>query len=158
MRKKTNSNGLLVVVELGGEWPGLMRSDVAVRRVLSQSEGETPAQFAERVASSLDGLFGPGVKLTTVALACNERVDSAADSARRKLCGLSLGAMARQRGSRLYLTASARSSGRLHHALSGVARDLAAEWRTAGVEVSVEFGEQSRSSVTAAPAPPARVA
>jgi len=122
--------------------------------VLSQSEGETPAQFAERVASSLDGLFGPGVKLTTVALACNERVDPAADSARRKLCSLSLGAMARQRGSRLYLTASARSSGRLHHTLSGLAQDFAA----AGLEVSVEFGEESRSSINAAPAPSARVA
>jgi hypothetical protein len=158
MRKKMNSSGLLVVVELGGEWPGLMRADVASRRVLSQSEGESPGQFAERVASSLDGLFGPGVKLTTVALACNERVDAAADSARRKLCSLSLGAMTGRRGSRLYLTASARSSGRLHHTLSSLAQDLAAEWRSAGLEVSVEFGEESRSSVNAAPAPSARVA
>ncbi len=158
MRKKTNSTGLLVVVELGAEWPGLMQGDASARRVIAQLEGESPAQFTERVATSLDKLFGRGVSLSTVSLACNERLDDAADAARRMLCGVALGAMAPQKAGRLYLTASGRSSGRLHHALSSLAQGLSAEWDSAGLEVSVEFGEEARSSVTAAPAPTARVA
>ena len=95
MRKKPNVAGLLIVVELGGDWPSWALTGTGTRRVLTQIDGETPAAFADRVASSLDGLFGKGVVLTTVALACNERVDEAADAARRKLAGLSLGAMAK---------------------------------------------------------------
>lgn len=159
MRKKATGSGLLVVVELGGEWPGLMcAAPLAERRVLTQAEGETPAQFTERVASSIDGLFGRGIKLSTVALACNERLDDAADAARRMLCSVALGVMAKHQHGRLYLSASARSSGRLHHALSSMAQGLSEEWESAGLEVSVEFGEESRSSTTAAPAPAARVA
>ena len=158
MRKKVTGSGLLVVVELGGEWPGLMKADASARRVLTQLEGESPAQFSERVAGSIDGLFGRGIKLSTVSLACNERLDDAADAARRMLCAVALGAMAKERAGRLFLTASGRSSGRLHHALSSLAQGLSAEWDSAGLEVSVEFGEETRSSVTAAPAPTARVA
>ena len=158
MRRKVSETGLLVVMELGAEWPGLMQADASTRRVLTQEEDETPLAFAERVTGSLDSLFGRGVKLTTVALGCNERLDESATLARRRLCGLTLGAMASSRRGKLYLAASARSSGRLHHALSGLAQDLAEEWCSAGLEVSVEFGEESRSSVTAAPAPSTRVA
>lgn len=161
MRKKVTGSGLLVVVELGGEWPGVARasdgSDL-VRRVLSQAEGETPAQFTERVTSALDTLFGRGVKLSTVSLACNERLDDAADGARRMLCSAALGAMAKHKSGRFYLTAAARSSGRLRHALSSLTQGLSDEWESAGLEVSVEFGAESQSSVNASPAPAARVA
>jgi hypothetical protein len=149
----------LVVVELGGEWPGLMRADASARRVITQLEGETPSVFAERVASSLDGLFGRGIALSTVALACNERIDEAADAARRKLGGLTLGSMAKHKAGRFYFTATPRSSGRLRHSLSALSRALFDEWRTAGLEVTVEFGEESRSSEIASAAPlKARVA
>ena len=159
MRKKVTGSGLLIVVELGGEWPGLMRAaPLTERRVLAQAEGETPAQFTERVASSIDSLFGRGIRLSTVALACNERLDAPADAARRMLCSVALGAMAEHKHGKLFLTASARSSGRLHHALSSLAQGLSEEWDSAGLEVSVEFGEESRSSVTASAAPAARVA
>ncbi|HKY38746.1 MAG TPA: hypothetical protein VJN18_22545 [Polyangiaceae bacterium] len=158
MPKKVSETGLLVVVELGAEWPGLMRADASARRVLTQEDDETPAAFAERVTGTLDRLFGRGIKLTTVALACNERLDESATLARRRLCSLTLGSMAGSKRGKLYLTASARGSGRLHHALSGLAHDLSEEWRSAGLEVTVEFGEESRSSVTAAPAPAVRVA
>lgn len=156
MRKKVTGSGLLVVVELGGEWPGLMRTaPLTERRVLTQGEGETPAQLTERVAQSIDRLFGRGIKLSTVALACNERLDEAAEAARRTLCSVTLGAMAEGKHGKLYLTASARSSGRLRHALSSLAQGLSDEWESAGLEVTVEFGEES---TTAAPAPTARVA
>lgn len=140
-------NGLLVVVELGSEWPSqatLAPASPAARRVLAQAEGESPAVFFERVTSSLDGLFGRGVRLETVVLACNERVDEAAESARRKALGLALGSMAKHKSGRAYLSASARSSGRLRHALAALAQGLFDEWRTAGLEVSVDFGDQSR--------------
>jgi hypothetical protein len=151
MRKRPNGSGLLIVVELGGDWPSWALAGAASRRVLAQIEGETPAVFADRVASSLDGLFGKGIKLATVALACNERVDDAANAARRKLGGLTLGAMAKHRAGKVYLTAAHHSSGRLRHSLSSLAQDLHQEWSTAGLEASVEFGEELRSAPTAAP-------
>ena len=75
--KGLKGNGLLVVVELGGEWPGLMQADASARRVVTQHEGETPSAFADRVAASLDSLFGRGIKLTTVALAVTDVVPGA---------------------------------------------------------------------------------
>jgi len=144
-------SGSLVVVELGAEWPRLPASDPAVRRVLAQAEGETPALFAERFAGSLDSLFGKGIQLRAVALACNERIDAAADAARRKIACLTLGAMAAHKQGKVVLTASPLSSGRLRHSLSSLAHGLFDEWRTAGLEVSLEFGEEARSAATAAP-------
>ena len=145
-----SSGGVLVLVELGGEWPSASSSDGTVRRVLAQNEGETPAVFADRVANSLDGLFGKGVRLETATLACNERLDPAAEAARRKILGVALGSMAQRKAGRAYLAASARSGGRLRHALSALAQGLFDEWRTAGLEVSVDFGDASQA---AAPAP-----
>jgi hypothetical protein len=157
-RSTLEASGLLVIVELGGEWPGLMRADASARRVITQHEGETPAAFADRVAAGLDNLFGRGIKLATVALACNERVDGAADTARRKLGSGVLGIMAKHKQGRFYFTASPHSSGRLRHALSAQARALFDEWRTAGLEVSVEFGDERGSSSTASGPLSARVA
>src|SRR6188768_3413485 len=146
MRKKTNGTGLLVIMELGASWPELAATVSTgplleqARRVLTQLEGETPAELCERVASDLDQLFGRGIKLSSVAIACNERTDAAADAARRKLSGLLLGLMAKHRDGALYLTASERSGGRLRHALSALAQGLFQEWSSAGLAVSVEFG------------------
>lgn len=144
---QADQSGFLVVVELGGEWPSLMGAgcEAAARRVVVQLEGETPGAFAERLANSLDGLFGRGVQLQTVALACNERLDPAAEAARRKLLGLALGSMAKHKSGRAFLAASPRSGGRLRHALSALAQGLFDEWRTAGLEVSVDFGQESRA-------------
>jgi hypothetical protein len=159
MRKKASPprepsptpSGLLVIVELGGEWPQLAVHNPATaagpRRVVVQVEGETPAEFADRVANSLDGLFERGIKLDTVALACNERLDEVAEQARRKVARLALGrmAIAKHMSGHVFLTAPPRSSGRIRHALSALARGLFEEWRTAGLEVSVDFGEESRA-------------
>lgn len=153
--------GLLVVVELGSEWPQLREGDAA-RRVMTQSEGEAPGAFAERVACGLDSLFGRAVQLSTVMIACNERVDEAADAARRRLAGLSLGAMAKNKLGAVYLATSSRSGGRIRHSLAALARGLHEEWRTAGLEVSVDLGEERQASLDAAsfarPAIAARVA
>jgi len=149
--QEVSEGGVLVAVELGGEWPGLIGAEASARRVMAQLEGETPAAFAERVANSLDGLFGRGVRLETVVLACNERLDESADAARRKVLGIALGSMAKHKSGRAYLAASARSGGRLRHALSALAQGSFDEWRTAGLEVSVDFGEESRSTTRATP-------
>jgi hypothetical protein len=104
-------------------------------------DGETPQQFAARAGDLLDGLFGRGVPLATAVLACNQRLDSHAEDARRKLAGLALGAMARQKTGKVYLAASERSSARLRQGLTHLAQGLQDEWRTAGLEASVSFGE-----------------
>jgi hypothetical protein len=167
MRKKASPprqpspapSGLLVIVELGGDWPQLAVGRAATadgatadgpRRVIVQAEGEGPAEFADRVANSLDGLFERGIKLDTVALACNERLDEAAEQARCKLARLALGrmAIAKHMSGHVFLTAPPRSSGRIRHALSALARSLFDEWRTAGLEVSVDFGDESRAAAT----------
>lgn len=143
-------SGVLIAVELGATWPDLAPEDQnATRRVVSQREGETPADFAERVGSVLDGLFGRGVALGSTILACNERADGAAQDARRKLAGLALGSMAKSQAGRVYFAAPPRSSGRVRAALSCLAQGLHDEWRTAGLEVTVDFGER----VATAPAP-----
>ena len=144
----TRGGGLLIAVELGGEWPGLMASDASARRVLTQLDGEAPTAFAERVAQGLDAAFGLGIELGTLALACNERLDPAADSARRSLVALALGAMAQRHAGKVYLTASPRSSGRLRHYLSALAQASLEEWQSAGLEVSVDFGREAPETVT----------
>jgi hypothetical protein len=145
-------SGLLVIVELGSDWPELTVHGTAAaaagpRRVIAQVEGEAPAEFADRVANSLDGLFERGIKLDTVALACNERLDEAAEQARRKVARLALGrmAIAKHMSGHVFLTAPPRSSGRIRHALSALARSLFDEWRTAGLDVSVDFGDEGRA-------------
>jgi hypothetical protein len=129
-------------MELGAEWPGLSTHAAdAPRRVVTQIDGETPQQFAARAGALLDGLFGRGIPLGSAILACNQRLDAQAESARRKLAGLALGAMARQKTGKVYLAASERSSARLRQGLTSLAQGLQDEWRTAGLEASVAFGE-----------------
>ena len=62
-----------------------------------------------------------------------------------------LGAMAKHRTGKLYLTAAPHASGRLRHSLSSLAQGLHQEWSTAGLQASVELGEERGSSPTAAP-------
>lgn len=162
MRKRTNGNGLLVAVELGGAWPvcvAALDRTLAGRRVIAQAEGESPLDFAERVSAGLEQLFGRGVRLSSLVLACNERVDVAANCARQSLSRVALGTMAKHGSGRVCLAAAPRSSGRLRHALADLARELSLEWTQAGLEASVEFGEDVRPpGDSALPSLTARVA
>jgi hypothetical protein len=135
------ASGLLIAVELGGQWPSLTLEGCE-RRVLVQLEGEEPGAFADRVTSGFDALFARGVELRALALCCNERLDPAADSARRSLVGLALGAMASNHAGRVHLTASPSSSSRLRHYLTTFAEDSRTEWQGAGLDVSVDFGRE----------------
>ena len=129
MRKRNSSgSGLLVIVELGGEWPGLMQADASARRVLTQQEGEAPKAFSERVAASLDSLFDPRHQAQHGTLAVTSAWTTRPT---RRAAGRQPGprSMANTSGP-FYFTASLRSSGRLRHALSGLASGLFDEWRT----------------------------
>jgi hypothetical protein len=135
--------GVVVAVELGAEYPSLLPEGGGPRRVLTQLEGESPAAFAQRITSSLDGAFGRGVALGQLSLACNERLDDAAQLARRSLAGAALGSMAKEHAGKVCLSASARSSARLRQGLTTLARGLFDEWRTAGLEATVDFGTEA---------------
>jgi hypothetical protein len=149
------TSGILVAVELGAEWPNVAFAQQQ-RRVLVQLEGEAPVAFAERVTSNLDALFGRGITLRTLALACNERIDAAADEARRILLGLTLGVMAKQREGAVLLTAAPHAGARLRGYLEALAATSLGEWQSAGLEVAVECGRETAEAVT--PARRARVA
>jgi hypothetical protein len=142
----------LIALELGGEFPSLAESEGATRRVLTQQEGETPAAFADRDTSGLETVFARGIELRTVALACNERLDAAADAARRNLIGLALGTMAKHRTGKVYLTASARSRELTRHYLTALGHGASDEWRGAGLEISTDFGREIASKPATYPA------
>lgn len=140
-RAQTKHLGILVAVELGADWPEkLPAPSGAVRRVVAQNEGETPEAFAVRLAGLAGRLFH-GVELTGAVIACNERTDPSASVARR-----SMGAMLLERmgpSATLMLAAGSRAGGRLRHALSALAIDLAPE---ASANVTVHFGAEREST------------
>jgi hypothetical protein len=147
MTKRKSFAGVLIVVELGAEWPSLAetRDPASARRVLAQAEGESPAEFGARVAEQLDQLFGRGVPPTTAVVACNERLDLAAQRARSEVARLAMGAMAKLRSGSLLLCASDRNSGRSRHGLSSLASELGSEWQRANVTATVRFGDEPTS-------------
>jgi hypothetical protein len=143
MQKPKSLGGQLIVVELGAEWPSLSEvGEPAARRVLAQRADETPAAFGRRVSEQLAGLFTRGMPLSTAIIACNERLDDAAQRERTELGRTAMGALAQQRSGRLLLSASDRNGGRSRHALSALCRTLSAEWQRAGVEAVLRFGEE----------------
>ena len=143
MQKAPKRMGLLIAVELGAEWPeGLTERAGAVRRVVAQTEGETPEAFAVRIGSVAGRLFPPRVEIRDAVVACNERTDPAASIARRTIGSALLERMG-PRGT-LVLAAGPRAGGRLRHSISALAIDLAPE---ASANVTVHFdAEQDRPS------------
>jgi hypothetical protein len=148
MTKRKSEGGVLIVVELGAEWPSLAetREPAGGRRVLAQDEGESPTRFAARVGEQLDSLFARGVPLTSAVLACNERLDETAQRARSEIARTALGAMAKLRSGGLLLCAPDRSSGRLRHGLSALATELSREWQRAEVTATVRFGDEPEAA------------
>jgi len=149
MQKPTSSAGLLIVLELGAEWPSALSAELTAaapsgaRRVLAQEESESPPVFAARVGAQLDGLFGRGASLGSAVIACSERLDDGARSARADLVRAAAGAMARGTGGRLLLSASDRNQGRSRAALSALENDLRAEWQSAAVELTLRFANDT---------------
>jgi hypothetical protein len=145
MQKPTSSAGLLIVVELGAEWPSVPPAELSsaapsgARRVFAQEELESPAAFAARVGAQLAELFARGASLGSAVIACSERLDDGARSARADLARAAAGAMAGGTGGCLLLTASDRNQGRSRAALSALEGELRVEWQSAGVELKLRF-------------------
>ena len=135
MLRKNVKSGVLVIVELGAEWPSWVSELAGFRRVLTQEEGEAPEAFAARARSTERSLFPKSVAEKSVALLCNERTDAAAMTSRVAMASHFLDA--RNGLGRAFFAAQSSSSGRLRHALSNVVTELgqAHEGR-----VAVRFG------------------
>ena len=139
--QKPISSGLLMVVELGAEWPSTSQAELGASslRVFAQEESEAPAAFAARVGEQLDGLFARGVTLGSAVIACSERLDEPARSARTDLARAVAGAMARGTGGLLLFTAADRNDGRSRAALTALQCELAVEWQSAAIETKLRF-------------------
>lgn len=141
MQKPSLSDAQLIVVELGAEWPiAALTSSPSARRVLAQDESESPAAFAVRVGEQLNGLQARGIALGGAVLACSERLDRDAQSARAELARAAASALARNRGGELDLVAFDRNEGRSQAALSGLVSELSKEWQSAAVVTTLRFG------------------
>ena len=155
MRKVSKRPGLLVVVELGADWPAraLTERPDAVRRVIAQNDGETPEAFAGRLGSLAARLFSSEVELRDAVVACNERTDSAASVARRAVAALLLERVGRK--GTFVFAASVRAGGRLRHTLTMLAIELSPE---ASANVTVHFDAERADADPASERVVARVA
>jgi hypothetical protein len=144
LMQKPISSGLLMVVELGAEWPSAVQAELAASslRVVAQEESEAPAAFAMRVGEQLEGLFVRGLALHSAVIACSERLDEAASRARADLARALASALSRGTGGLLLLTAADRNAGRSHAALTALQQDLAREWQSAAIETQLRFGDE----------------
>jgi hypothetical protein len=144
MQKSSLSEGQLIVVELGAEWPSVaLAASTSTRRVLVQDESESPAAFAIRVGEQLNALQARGVGLSSAVLACSERLDEHARGARAELARAAANSLARQRGGELELVATDRNEGRSRSALSALVSDLCKEWQSASVVAKLRFGSEA---------------
>ncbi|HYP77175.1 MAG TPA: hypothetical protein VER12_14500 [Polyangiaceae bacterium] len=144
MQKLTSSEGLLIVVELGAEWPASeieCSRNAKARRVLAQDETESPAAFALRVSEQLGSSFPGGVALGGVIVACSERLDLHAQAGRAELARIAASTLGRSGGGSLSFVASDRNGGRSKPSLSSLLAELIRQWQSAGVEVKLSFGE-----------------
>ena len=144
MQKLTLSEGLLIVVELGAEWPTSeieASRDAKARRVLAQDDTESPAAFGLRVAEQLSSSFASGVRLASVVVACSERIDDHAQGARMELARATASTLGRAGGGSLWFVASDRNDARSKPALSALLGEVTREFQSAGVEVKLSFGQ-----------------
>jgi len=144
MQKLTSSEGLLIVVELGAEWPSaeLESRTAKARRVFAQDETESPVAFAQRVTEQLSRSFPSGVAVGSVVVACSERIDAHAQGARTDLARAMAGLLGRAGGGGLSFVASDRNEERSKPVLSSLLGELNREWQSAGVEVKLSLANR----------------
>jgi len=146
MQKLTSSEGLLIIVELGTEWPSSeieASRNAKARRVLVQDETESPAAFALRVAEQLSSSFPSGVALASVVVACSERIDAHAQGGRAELARSLASTLGRGGGGSLSFVACDRNDARSKPVLSTLLSELTRQWQSAGVEVKLSFGQSA---------------
>ncbi|MEI9948062.1 MAG: hypothetical protein WDO74_03555 [Pseudomonadota bacterium] len=144
MQKLISSEGLLIVVELGAEWPTLeieASRNAKARRVLAQDETESPAAFALRVSEQLSSSFPSGVTLGSVLVACSERIDAQAQAGRAELARSVASSLGRAGGGSLSFVACDRNDARSKPAFSTLLGEVTRQWQSAGVEVKLSFGQ-----------------
>ena len=144
MQKLTLSEGLLIVVELGAEWPASeieSARNAKARRVLAQDETESPAAFALRVSEQLSSSFPSGVALGSVVVACNERIDAHAQGGRAELARIAASALGRAGGGSLSFVGCDRNGARSKPVFSALLAEVTRQWQSAGVEAKLSFGE-----------------
>ena len=157
MQNPMSTEGQLIIVELGAEWPRLSRSNSPkAQRVLVQDEVESPAAFAVRVREQISGLFARGTALTSAVVACSERLDEHAQGARAELARTVALALAGARGGALLIAVSDRNEGRSRAALTGFTAKLAKEWQGRGVRATLHFGDDEGGEQPAPMDPPKR--
>ena len=158
MQKMTSSEGLLIVVELGAEWPTSeieAAHSVKARRVLAQDETESLSAFALRVSEQLSSSFPSGVALASVVVACSERIDPHAQGGRAELARIAAGALGRAGGGSLSFVACDRNNARSKPVFSTLLAEVTRQWQSAGVEVRLSFGPSSLALTEATAAEPA---
>jgi len=144
MKKTSSSEGLLIVVELGAEWPASeieAARNAKARRVLAQDETESPAAFVLRVSEQLASLFPSGVALANVVVACSERIDAHAQGGRAELARALAGALGRAGGGSLSFVACDRNDARSKPVFSSLLADVTRKFQSAGVEVKLSLGQ-----------------
>ncbi len=144
MQKLTSSEGQLIVVELGAEWPASeieASRNAKARRVLAQDETESPGAFAIRVAEQLSSSFPSGVALASVLVACSERIDAQAQGGRAELARTVASALGRAGGGSLSFVVCDRNDARSKPAFSTLLGEVTRQWQSAGVEVKLSFGQ-----------------
>ena len=144
MKKINPSEGLLIVVELGAEWPASeieAARNAKARRVLSQDETESPQAFALRVAEQLASSFPSGVVFGNAVVACSERIDAHAQGGRAELASVLAAALKRGGGGSLSFVACDRNEARSKPVFSALLADVTRQWQSAGVEVKLSFGQ-----------------
>jgi hypothetical protein len=139
---------MLVIVELGADWPAQLVRDAACtsRRVVVELEGEGPAAFAARVVSVAASLMPHAVPLDLAVLAVNERADDAQRRARRAI-GRALLFPRSRRGARLLVSATPEPTDRLRAALLALAGELGAI-NGAPQRVTVCFGGRPEAPIS----------
>jgi hypothetical protein len=142
MSRRNLKSGVLVVVELGAEWPAWVSELTGFRRVLTQEEGEAPEAFAARARRIERSLFPRAVAKKTLALLCNERTDAAAMTSRAAVVSHMLGG--RDGAGQAFVAANARAGGRLRSALATAVTELA---QSHGGRVAVRFESDRDASV-----------
>lgn len=127
---------MLIVVELGGEWPSwLADSFGGTRKVCSEEPEETPAAFAARISEAIRSAEG----LQAAVLLCNERADPAQIQARRGTVAALAAALVSGNANKLFIGAPARSGERLRASLGAIA-DEVGRARSSARRVVVTFG------------------
>lgn len=147
MQKAKSSAGLLIVVELGAEWPTGPLPNAWPRRIVAQAESESPARFALRVSEYSSDLLARGLSMEQVIIACSERLDEQAQIARGELARSAALSLGQTRGSAVLLFACDRNAGRSRAALSAFVAELNAEWRGSQVYAKLRFSDEAADVV-----------